>query len=198
MQPDSLNVFDLDGTLIKVNSFKEISKRLVVALIKKKKVVSLLNLSRWYLIRKFGLIRHLKFKQKIVNIFEKGLNEEEKQNIVQSVFHVNINKNVFELMNRAENCVVSTAAPFAFVSRMSFKKNAVVISSLDYDSSFADISNFGPGKVENLKSYFKNKDVHVLNFYTDSVDDREMMDFSTNVFMVKDGCITKLESRIIS
>ena len=30
MQPDNLNVFDFDGTLIKVNSFKEISKKLVI------------------------------------------------------------------------------------------------------------------------------------------------------------------------
>jgi len=193
MQPDNLNVFDLDGTLIKVNSFKEISKRLVTTLAKKWKVASLLNLICWYLVRKVGLIRHLKFKQKIVNIFEEELNEEEKQNIVQSVFLATINRDVFELMDRAENCVISTTSPFAFVSRMSFKKNVVVISSLDHNNTFPDPANFGPGKVDNLKFYFKDKDIHVSNFYTDSADDKELVNFSTNAFIVKNGGLIKIK-----
>ncbi len=193
MQPDNLNVFDLDGTLIKVNSFKEISKRLVTTLAKKWEVASLLNLICWYLVRKVGLIRHLKFKQKIVNVFEGELNEEEKQNIVQSVFLTNINRDVFELMLKAENCVISTSAPFAFVSRMGFEKNAVVICSLDPNNNFPDTANFGPGKIENLKCYFQDKDVRVLNFYTDSADDQELVNFSVNAFMVKDGSLIKIK-----
>jgi phosphoserine phosphatase len=193
MQADALNVFDLDGTLIKVNSFKEISKRLVITLAKKWEVVSLLSLICWYVIRKVGIIRHLKFKQKTTNIFDGKLTEEEKQNIVQSAFFANVNQGVFELMNRADNCVISTTAPFAFVSRMAFKKNVVVISSLDHNNVFPDPANFGPGKVENLKFYFKGKDVRVLNFYTDSADDQELVDFSVNAFMVRDGSLLKIK-----
>jgi len=195
MQPDDLNVFDLDGTLIKVNSFKEISKRLVNTLAKKWEVASLLSLTCWYLVRKVGLIRHLNFKQKIVNLFEEKLTEEEKQNIVQSVFLANINQDVFELMDRAENCIISTTAPFAFVSQMPFKKNVVVISSLDHNNVFPDPANSGPGKVENLKFYFKDKYVRVLNFYTDSTDDQELVNFSVNAFMVRDGSLIRIKRR---
>jgi hypothetical protein len=191
MQTDDLNVFDLDGTLIKVNSFKEISKKLVVMLLKKYRIVSLLNLTVWYLIRKLGLIKHLTFKQHVVGIFENTLTEEEKQNIAQATLSNNINNDVFERMLNADNCVISTTAPAAFVSRMPFKDNVVVISSLDND--FPDPSNFGPGKVRNLKHYFQNKDIRVSNFYTDSTDDQALIDFSINAFMVKNGCLAKIK-----
>lgn len=193
MQPDNLNVFDLDGTLIKVNSFKEISKKLVITLLKKRKVIPLLNLIRRYLVRKLCVIKHLKFKQQVVDIFEKELTEDEKRNIVQAVLSNNINSDVFEQMLKADNCVISTTAPFAFVSRMSFKKDVVVISSLDHSNGFPEPANFGPGKVENLKFYFKDKNVRVSNSYTDSVDDQELIDFSVNAFMVKNGCLTKVK-----
>lgn len=193
MQPDNLNVFDLDGTLIKVNSFREIGKQLVITLARKWQIVSLLSLIGWYLIRKAGLIEHLKFKQQVVDIFEQGLSEETKQNIVQSVFMSNVNRTVFELMNIADNCVISTASPFAFVSRMPLKKNAVVISSLDRNDAFPDPANFGLGKVRNLKFYFSGKNIRVLNFYTDSADDQGLVDFSDNVFMVKGSSLVRVK-----
>ena len=193
MQTDNLNVFDLDGTLIKVNSFKEISKKLVIMLLKKRKVIPLLNLISWYSVRKLYFIKHLKFKQQVVDIFEKTLTEEEKQNIVQVVLRENINRDIFEQMLNADNCVINTTAPFAFVSRMSFRENVVVISSLDYNNNLPDSANHGPGKVENLKAYFKNKNVRVSNFYTDSADDQELVNFSVNAFMVKDGCLKKVK-----
>ena len=193
MQPDKLNIFDLDGTLIKVNSFREIGKLLIITLARKRQIASLLSLICWYLIRKAGLIEHLKFKQQVVDIFEQELPEETKQNIVQSVFMSNINRTVLELMNIADNCVISTTSPFAFVSRMPLKKDAVVISSLDHNDTFPDPSNFGPGKVRNLKFYFSGKNIRVLNFYTDSADDQELANFSDNVFMVKDSSLIKVK-----
>lgn len=193
MQPDNLNVFDLDGTLIKVNSFKEVSKKLVITLIKKYKFISLSHLIIWYLIRKLGFVEHLKFKQKVVDIFEGNLTEEEKVNIIQTLLDDNINKKIFEEMLKAENCVISTASPFAFASRMSFKPDTILISSLDSKNNFPDPANFGPGKVENLKFYFQNNNVRVSNFYTDSDDDQDLIDFSVNVFMVKEDSLIKIK-----
>lgn len=193
MQPDQLNVFDLDGTLIKVNSFKEIGKSLVLILFRNIKIRALFQLIAGYFVRKLRIISHLKFKQRVVDIFEENLTEEEKQTLVQSVFDDNINRNVFEQMLKAENCIISTACPFAFASRMSFKPNAVLISSISPNKKFPDPANFGSGKVENLKCFFQTSNICVLNFYTDSTDDQELIDFSYNVFMVKNGCIIKLK-----
>lgn len=193
MHPDNLNVFDLDETLIRVNSFKEISRKLVFMLLRKRKVIPLLGITVWFLARKLRFVKHLRFKQRVVGTFEKELTEDEKGDIVKTVFEANINKDVYERMLNADSCVISTAAPFAFVSRMPLEKNAVVISSLDHRNNFPDLSNIGLGKVENLKYYFQGKNVRVSNFYTDSENDRELIDFSAHAFVVEDGRLTKLK-----
>jgi len=194
MRLENLDVFDFDGTLIKVNSFRETTKRLSIALLKNFQITPLLTMTIWYIIRKCGIIPHLKFKQHIVNIFEKSLTEEEKKGICQAVFDDNVNQAVLELMVNSDNCIICTAAPFAYISRVSFNKDVPVISSLDPENRFPDISNFGPGKIENLKAYFKEKDVRVVNFYTDNTrDDQALIDFSTNAFIVEGDCVMKVK-----
>jgi len=193
MQSDNLNVFDLDGTLIRVNSFKEISKKLTIILLKRCNVRPLLDLIGWYLIRKLGFIKHLTFKQRVVGIFERELVEDEKREIAQAVFDANINRDVYERMLKVDNCVISTTAPFAFVSRMPFREDAIVISSLDYKSGLPDIANYGTGKVINLKYYFQDKSICISNFYTDSFDDQPLIDFSLNTYMVKGDSLIKVK-----
>ena len=194
MRLENLNVFDFDGTLIKVNSFREITKRLSIILLKNVRTVPLLAISTWYMLRKCGIIPHLKFKQHIVNIFEKSLTEEEKKGICQAVFDDNVNQAVFELMANSDNCIICTAAPFAYISRVSFHKHVPIISSLDPENRFPDIPNFGAGKIENLKAYFKGKDFQVTNFFTDSnKDDQALIDFSANAFVVKGDRVIKVK-----
>jgi phosphoserine phosphatase len=193
MQPDNLNVFDFDGTIIKVNSFKEISKKFIVVLIKKFRFGALYRLANSYVIRKLKIVSHLQFKQLVVGIFEKALSEKEKRNIVQGVFDFNVNKNVYDLVLNSESCIISTASPYAYVSRISFEKKIPVISSLDPHNDFPDPTNFGSGKVENIKAYFKGENIRVVNFYTDSEDDQALIDFSINAFIYKDSHITKIK-----
>ncbi|MCK4814257.1 hypothetical protein KA005_00690, partial [bacterium] len=131
MLPENITVFDFDGTLIKVNSFREISKRLSITLLKKLQVAPLMAIITWYILRKFRIISHFKFKQHVVKIFEKSLTEQEKKCISQAVFDDNVNKAVFEQMLNLENCIICTAAPFAYVSRVSFNKFVPIISSLE-------------------------------------------------------------------
>ena len=76
---------------------------------------------------------------------------------------------------------------------MDFGRRIPVISAIDPNNHFPDVSNFGAGKVENLRAYFKGKDVKVTNFYTDSIDDRELIDIATNAFLLKNGCIVKIK-----
>lgn len=194
MRLENLNVFDFDGTLIKVNSFREITKRLSIILLKNVRTIPLLAISTWYMLRKCGIIPHLKFKQHIVNIFEKSLTEEEKKGICQAVFDDNVNQAVLELMVNSDNCIICTAAPFAYISRVSFNKHVPIISSLDPENRFPDISNFGAGKIKNLKAFFKGKDIQVENFFTDSnKDDQALIDFSVNAFVVKGSRIIKVK-----
>ena len=193
MRVNDLNVFDLDGTVLRANSFKEVGKALVCTLLKKKKLFTVFNISSWYFARKLNLIEHLKFKRHIVNIFEKELTEEQKNKIVHSVWYDNINNEVLDRMLKAPNCVLSTSAPFSFVKRMPLSDSVSIISALDYTKKYPDDGNYGSGKLENLKYYFKEKTITVSNFYTDSIDDQCLIDFSVNAFMVTNGCITKVK-----
>jgi phosphoserine phosphatase len=194
MQLDDLNVFDLDGTLIKVNSFKEISKQLAFTLLRKLRITAYLKLVVWYLIRKLYIISHLYFKRQVVGIFENYLTEKEKQTIVHFVFDNNINKNIYDIMQQANNCVISTSAPYAYTSRMRFnKKDIVVISSLTPYENLSDIANFGEGKVKNITAYFNDKDFHIVSFYTDCKDDQPLIDISSNAYLVRNGMPVKVK-----
>jgi len=194
MPSEDLNVFDLDGTLIKVNSFREVTKQLVLTLLTKFQIIPLLAITGWYILRRCGIVCHLKLKERIVNIFEKSLSDREKKDICQTVFDKNVNRTVFERMASLDNCIITTASPFAYVSRMFFNKDVTVIGSLVPDNRFPNAANSGSGKIDNLKACFKGKDVHVINFFTDNnIDDQALIDFSNNAFIVQGDRLTKVK-----
>jgi hypothetical protein len=194
MRSDNLNVFDFDGTLVKVNSFKKINKRFLVTLIAKFKITFFIKMAALYIIRKCGVLSHLAFKRQVVNIFEQALTEQEKKRICQAVFDEHVNPSVFQRMIDMDNCIICTTAPFAYMSRLSFGKDVVIISSLDSANSFPDKGNFGPAKVVNLKAYFKGKDIQVANFFTDNrADDSALIDLCQNAFIVKGDTIKKIK-----
>lgn len=194
MQAEKLDVFDFDGTLIKINSFREITKRFSIMLVKKIQIVPVLKLIFWYFLRRIRILSHLGFKRRVVKVFEDSLSEQEKLDVCQSVFEDNFNTAVVERMVDSENCIICTASPFAYISRVSFNKVVPVISALDPEGRFPDKANFGPGKIENLNAYFSEKRICVMNFFTDnSDDDQPLIDFAENAFVVKGDYIMKIK-----
>lgn len=193
MRSENLDVFDFDGTLINVNSFKEINKKLLLRLFCKIKLMYFMKLSFWYLIRKAGIISHLDFKKKAVDVFENSLLEDEKKELVQNVVDLNLNLEVYEALRLSDNCIISTSAPHSYISRMKIKSDAIIISSLEPGDTYPDQANFGHGKIDNIKAYFKGHGISVLNTYTDSEDDRPLIDYSENAFFVQNGKMTKIK-----
>lgn len=193
LDPDNLNVFDLDGTLITVDSFVEVTKAMAGVLLKNKRFVPILVLFGWSFLRKMRLVSHLLFKRNVVRIFEEILKEQDKQNIVNEVFSNNINQAVFELMLKSDNCIISTASPDTYTSRMCFGKNVPVISSLMPGDFLPYPLNFREAKVENIKAYIGTKDIRIINFYTDSISDQALIDLSVNAFMFSNGQLIKVK-----
>ena len=150
MRADAVDVFDLDGTLIRVNSFREITKKVILLLFKKFKLKSAFALVGAITLRRMRILSHLAFMKHAVGIFERELTPQEKTCVCQSVFEENVNKNLAEQMFASKNCVISTAAPYQYVSRMSFGKDIAVISALDPHLPLPDAANLGEGKVRNL------------------------------------------------
>lgn len=183
MPASEVSVFDFDGTLIRVNSFKEVNKRLLLRLVRKGKVRWAGTLAIWYLLRKAGLISHMRFKKRAVAVFEMALSESEKTDLVQEVFDENVNEHVYAIIQLTENCVISTSAPFAYMSRIAFGREVMVISSLEPEGRFPDAANFGAGKVRNLRA-ITGDELTILNAYTDSLDDEPLMACAKNAYLV--------------
>jgi phosphoserine phosphatase len=193
MRLDAIDVFDLDGTLIRANSFREITKKALLVLLKKHKLKPVFILIGAFILRRMRVSSHLDFEKCAVNIFEKELTTREKLGICRTVFDENANRRLLGQMLASENCVISTASPYPYVSRMSFGKDVIVISPFDPNVSLPDAANLGEGKVKNLIAYFGNDKIRVVNFYTDSFADQPMIDFAENAFMCKNDHIQKIK-----
>jgi len=193
MDLDAIDVFDLDGTLIKANSFREITKRTMLVLLKHFKLIPAFALIGSYILRRTRIWSHIVFAKCAVNIFEKGLTEEEKREICQTVFDENVNDSVLERILASKCSVICTASPYPYVSRMSFGKDITVISALDPRGFFPDIANIGDGKVKNLIAYFGRNKICVANLYTDSFDDQPLINLAENAFMCRHGHIQKIK-----
>jgi hypothetical protein len=194
MRSEDVNVFDFDGTLIRVNSFREITRRVAIKLLVRFQILPLSAIAIWWVLRKANVVSHLTFKQRIVNIFERSLPEHQKKAICQAVFDDNVNRAVFDRMLAMDNCIISTAAPFAYISRVNIGKQVPVISSLDPKNRFPEKSNLGAGKISNLKVYFNGKSLRVANFFTDNQkDDEALIDFAANAFVVEGDRLTKIK-----
>ena len=187
-----LTIFDLDGTLIRVNSFREISKRFILRLLKKGYLFAFVRVLLLYVLRKCGLRSHMNFKKSVVDLFENILSEPEKQCICESVFNTYVNKAVFCVFLNAPAPIVSTASPHAFISRMPLPSHTRIISALHPNDNVPDKSNFGRAKFENLKSYLNINNIRIDAFFTDSlVDDKPLIDISEAVFLVFNGCLER-------
>ena len=188
------NVFDFDGTLICVNSFREITKRLLVELLARGRVLAASRIVLLYAARRCRCLDHLAFKKRIVAVFETALPETVKRTLCQSVFDAYVNELVYrELLSRDE-CMISTASPFAYMSRVEFSKEVPVISSRDTENGYPDGSNQGQGKVVNLRAHLKAEHFEIGCFFTDDpVDDKPLVDVSETVMLVDDGCLRRLK-----
>ena len=193
MSIEKITVFDLDGTLISVNSFTEVSRKFLLRLLKKKQGLCLLNILLLYIMRKSRIISHLYFKRYIMNRFEEHLSEEEKQNLVNEVTEKAIQQNVYEIFCRTSPILVSTASPYSIVSRIKFLDNIPNICSLDPRSDYPSSNNSAGGKIENLKIYYGSMPVEVIDFYTDSYDDAPMIAFAQNAYLCSAKGIQKVK-----
>jgi len=193
MQDDIIDVFDFDGTVIRANSFREITKKTLLILLKKLRLKPALILIGAFILRRMRIISYIAFKTHAVNTFEKELTEEEKSLVCKSVFDENVNAGVLERLIASKCSVISTASPYAYISRMSFGKDITIISAFDPNVSLPDAANLGQGKVKNLIAYFGNDKIRVANFYTDSLLDQPMIDFAGNAFMCRGDDIRKIK-----
>lgn len=194
MPSEGLDVFDFDGTLIRVNSFREITARFLAELLRRGRALTLLKVGGLSVLRKCGLMSHLPYKRRIAELFERTLSERQKRRICQAVFDRYVNRMVYDEFLRRDRCLISTSAPYAYVSRISFGKQVPTLCALEPCGRLPDDSNFGQGKVDNLRAYLKTEDICLDTFFTDNPsDDGPLVNLSKEAFRVDDGRMTRLK-----
>jgi hypothetical protein len=145
-----------------------------------------------------NLISHFTFKTSISECFEKYLCEMTKQKIIQKVYIENLNTEVFAIMKNSKHLIVSSAAPYCYLSKLNFNVNVeLLITSLHPSSQFPDKKNYQVGKLENIfKSIGKN--IVIENFYTDNLkEDWPLAEYAKNTFLVNKNKIVKVTKEFI-
>lgn len=191
-QNNTLDVFDFDGTLIRANSFSVICKKMLSSCLNKGSFINVLTILLLYIARRAGYFNHIDFKNKMMLFMSKYFSEKEQQEMIQDIFIKNSNKDILEKLYSATNPIVSTAAPYIYMSKLVFKKPITVISSLSPEDYIVDRTNQGLGKVKNLMSYFKSNELCILNFYTDDLseyEDAAVAKCARTTYIVKNGRI---------
>ena len=92
------------------------------------------------------------------------------------------------------NAIICTAAPYAYVSRINFNKKICIICALHPKNKLPDLPNYGAGKVENIKAFFKNENINVINIFTDNLNnDQPLVDYADHAFLVHGEHIEKIK-----
>jgi len=189
-----LHVFDFDGTLVAVNSFRQIAKDLLEALWRQGRLKVLAGLIGRFLLRKMGLISHLDFKAHVMAVFEASFDESKKQQFVEALIDRHGNHRLFELLESAEDAVVSTASPFSIARRVSWPSEVLLICALDPRASWPCPGNIGEGKVQNLKAAFRGEPFRVVAFYTDDEKvDRPMIDLAEQAYLCRGEDLVRIK-----
>lgn len=110
-------VIDLDGTLVRCNSFTEFVKFLFRCLPSRR-----LEIIRIVLLRKLRLICHHEAKERIVAIAECTLSDADIDEFAESLTGY-VNPEVMEMVAGAERKILATAAPEIYVGAFAAKMN---------------------------------------------------------------------------
>ena len=89
--------------------------------------------------------------------------------------------------------LIITAGPFFLIDAIKHRLNTknLICSEVDWDKMEVSFFNFGDNKVKRYRELYGDKPIDY--FYTDSYNDRSMMDISDRVFIVKDGRIKSIK-----
>ncbi|MBY6105286.1 haloacid dehalogenase-like hydrolase [Ferrimonas balearica] len=174
-------VVDLDGTLVKVNTFPKWILHVLIS--------SLLNLDfntfhKFFLLlalRKLGFISHHDFKFRLIDV---GSDDSYNITFAKKIIR-HINPNVIrKLGSNGVSYVLSTAAPSCYAHKIAelcdVNWYAVYCSEIR-DGKFFE--NYGKNKVDCLVSDLGK--VECLEFYTDHHEDLPMMQYSNSVTLVE-------------
>lgn len=187
MTRSKIVVFDLDGTLIKVNTFNVFLKHCFFLSIKYLRIVDLIRLFLIILRRKVIHIPRSEFKHELHKLFQKYYSDQQFNLSCMKM----VNENVLsELKKHLKDpnayVILNTAAmPYAVYLAEKFSISEVLCS---YEANNIWIENSSNIKVERLQTKGIDK---VTVLFTDDLEDSPLMEFSNSIFLVNPKDATK-------
>lgn len=105
--------------------------------------------------------------------------------------HTKLDRRILRRIDKDD--LIITAGPFFLIDAIKHRLNTqnLICSEVDWDKMEISFFNFGDNKVKRYRELYGDKPID--SFYTDSYNDRSMMDISDRVFIVKDGRIKSIK-----
>lgn len=186
MKKINLAVFDLDGTLITINSFPKWVKYILVYSALKSPMVfaQLVSVILRRLMRFYGRVEMKRKIIKISNSLPISIHEK-----FSNSLHKYLNKEVLEHLERLKEVddiqiVLSTAAPDVYVTPLADHLNipiSIATSSVVNDAWF---EHFGAKKWETLEERFGSEYFQITEFFSDDYHDIPLMHHADRIYLV--------------
>lgn len=188
-----MKVFDFDNTLYHGESAVDLA---IYMIRNNKKIILYLpkifyNLARY----KLCLVDKRKVVRAINDFMQNVLSgSDELLGAVEGFWAKNSHKLDRSMLKRINaDDVIITAGPDFLLKGISGLLNTdnIISSSIDAESMKVKYLNFGNNKVKRYKALYGSKRIDC--FYTDSYNDRALMDISEKVFLVKNGRLRRIK-----
>lgn len=188
-----MRVFDFDNTLYNGES----SVDFAIFMIKSNyKIIFWLPRIFWnLLLYKLCIIKKDKMENTINKFIKRFFsNKSEINKLVLEFWKVNEKKLYFDIISDIkEEDIIISACPDFILNKIINKLGTAnfICSKVDIDKKKVIYLNFGDNKVKKYKEIYGNKIID--SFYTDSYNDKAMMDISLKVFLVRKGKIKEIK-----
>lgn len=187
-----MNVFDFDNTVYRGESPLDF----VLFMIRcRKKIILFLPKILFYSVR-YKLC--LATREQLETFFHEflchfSITEQELDRMVRVFWHRNLRKLDSRMLRRIrQDDVIITAGPDFLIGGIAGLLNTrqIIASETDIPNSKVTYFNFGENKAQRYRALFGSRKIRAL--YTDSYNDRALMEYAERVYLVRKGRIRRI------
>lgn len=184
-----MNVFDFDNTLYKGESSVDFALFMIK---NNKKIILWLPKIFWNLFKYKLCLLSKDEIENMINDFMKAIVKDKNEvlNLTEDFwkkYKRKLNKIILEKVSKDD--VIITAGPSFLIEAIKSELGTcnMICSEVDLDKKQITYLNFSANKVKRYRDIYNNQPID--NFYTDSYNDKAMMDISNKVFLVKGNIV---------
>ncbi|MCM1139689.1 MAG: haloacid dehalogenase-like hydrolase [Muribaculum sp.] len=169
-------VVDLDGTLLRGNSLREMIKFMLHESLCKFEYGTFIKITVLLSLRKAGLINHRQLKHPIHRISRKWMTKENRLHRFADILNSLINQDVYNLIEnirqKGTKVVIATAAPDIYMPHLLARLSYDEYTATPFMTKLTDYEeNRGNNKRRNLEALAKIRGWKITHVITDHVDD---------------------------